>query len=154
MATSKKTVNQAAEEKEIETVTETPVQPTSDDELQVVGVPYKTLLRWRKTIDAEIERQRKEIEEDFKKRTFQEAEALGLSVHKVFGIANTEASEVPAEEGKTKRKRADSGVKAEPFYQNPNDASQVAYKRGLRPKWMKDLLAQGVTLESLRIKQD
>ncbi|WP_130470521.1 H-NS family nucleoid-associated regulatory protein [Candidatus Magnetaquicoccus inordinatus] len=154
MAASKKTVSQAAEEKEIKPVAEAPVPPTYEEELQVVGVPYKTLLKWRKSIDAEIERQKKQIEEDFRKKTLLEAEALGLSINKVFGIANTEAAEIPVEEGKTKRKRTDAGVKATPFYQNPNDASQVASRRGLHPKWMRDLLAEGVPIESLIIKND
>jgi DNA-binding protein H-NS len=41
-----------------------------------------------------------------------------------------------------RKKRADSGVKQEPYYRDPNDHSKTAGKRGRNPAWLVGLIEE------------
>jgi len=52
---------------------------------------------------------------------------------------------------KAKGKAAGTGRKIAPKYRNPNNPAEVWTGRGVSPKWVRDLLAQGMTKEQLLI---
>lgn len=56
-----------------------------------------------------------------------------------------------AKKGKAKAKPAATGRKVPPKYRNPNNPAEVWTGRGVSPKWVRDLLAQGMTKEQLLI---
>lgn len=89
----------------------------------------------------EAERLIKQKEKDAKRELInqfkQQAAALGLTLEEVMGTAP-----------KTTRR---SGGKVPPKYRNPNNAEQTWTGRGKQPIWVRELLAQGRSLESFTI---
>ncbi|MBC8444257.1 H-NS histone family protein [Candidatus Woesearchaeota archaeon] len=51
-----------------------------------------------------------------------------------------------------RKARSDAGVKQAPYYRNPDDHSQVAFKRGKKPGWMRELIDSGMKIEVLMIE--
>ncbi len=50
------------------------------------------------------------------------------------------------------RRTARRGMKVPPKYQDPNDPSRQWTGRGMQPAWIRELIAQGCSLEDLAIK--
>lgn len=50
------------------------------------------------------------------------------------------------------RRTARSGMKVPPKYQDPNDPLRQWTGRGMQPAWVRDLIAQGYSLQDLAIK--
>jgi len=50
------------------------------------------------------------------------------------------------------RRTGRSGMKVPPKYQDPNDPSKQWTGRGMQPAWVRDLIAQGYSLQDLAIK--
>ncbi len=62
------------------------------------------------------------------------------------------------EEVKRRRKLAQSyrqlSERGGPVYRNPSNSAETWTGRGRQPKWVRDALASGASLEALRIDQD
>lgn len=61
------------------------------------------------------------------------------------------AAEHGAADGRTNG-AADGRSKVKPKYRNPNDPTQTWAGRGVKPRWMQALLAQGASMEDFRIE--
>ncbi len=82
------------------------------------------------------------------------AKAEGYTVDELFGTARMvrEKSGMPAKKAAAK-KSSQKGVKVEPKYRNPADATQTWAGRGMPPKWLAAELAKGRKLEDFAIKK-
>lgn len=65
------------------------------------------------------------------------AESLGMSVEALMSVKTHKPSDAPKKVGTT--------------YRDPADQTKVWHGMGARPQWFKDLLASGLSLDSLRV---
>lgn len=81
------------------------------------------------------------------------AKSAGYSLAEVFGEAKQsrqgKASRVTKGAG-----RKSSGGKVPPKYRNPEDETQTWTGRGRQPKWVAEAIANGSSLDALRITSD
>ncbi|WP_193771268.1 H-NS family nucleoid-associated regulatory protein [Candidatus Magnetaquicoccus inordinatus] len=113
--------------------------------------PYDVLVKLKERIEKEMDRQREKAIADLKKEMTEKAKALGVSIQFVLNVSSSTS---PAEGVTPKKKRADAGIKQEPYYVNPQNSGEFAFKRGKKPTWFDQLVKSGVDPETLRIKND
>ncbi len=75
----------------------------------------------------------------------------GLTLQDLVKTDPAPATSRGAKKAKAKAKAPSTGRKVAPKYWNPNDHSQVWTGRGVSPKWVRDLMAQGMTKEQMLI---
>ena len=98
---------------------------------------FASLIELRRQIDEEIGR-RKAVEiENLRAKVAESANALGVSVHELFGL--------PPAKRETKHARGRQPAQ----YRGPNGEEWSG--RGPSPQWLKQLLARGRTKENFRI---
>lgn len=78
------------------------------------------------------------------------AEAEGYSIAELFGGATGVSSPAAAKAPRTTTKGRKLG-KVEPKYRNPANAAETWSGRGMQPKWLAALTAQGRSLEEFAI---
>lgn len=89
-----------------------------------------------KSIDKELKRREIEKRRNVKAQIRELAASLGMTPEEVLGIESA--------------KKATYKV---PKYQNPDNPEQTWTGKGKRPAWLKEALAQGKSLEDLRVSQ-
>lgn len=81
----------------------------------------------------------------------------GFTLQDLVGSGSASSAARPARKGKAaakpKAKAAAAGRKVPPKYRNPNNPAEVWTGRGVSPKWVRDLMAQGMTKEQMLIPQ-
>lgn len=104
---------------------------------QLSNMNIEDLIAIRNEAERLIKRKEKDAKKDLINQFKQQAAALGLTLEEVMGTAP-----------KTTRR---SRGKVPPKYRNPNNAEQTWTGRGKQPVWVRELLAQGRSLESFTI---
>lgn len=107
------------------------LQALSDDELEALIQEAREIVRNRK------ETQRREAIDEIQRLAVEH----GLNV------------DIKQRGTRGRRARKSNGPRA-PKYRNPDDPQQTWSGIGPKPKWLKDSLAQGRTLEELEIPED
>lgn len=116
------------------------------------SMSLEALVALNEKISRDIETQKAKRIADFKKEVKEKASALGVSVEEIFSIASASSPVTAVDSTRKRARRSDAGMKQEPYYFNPSNPEQTAFKKGLKPAWLKALIAQGVDIESLKIK--
>lgn len=79
----------------------------------------------------------------------------GFTLQDLVGAGSASPAARPARKGKgaakPKAKATSTGRKVAPKYRNPNNHAEVWTGRGVSPKWVRDLMAQGMTKEQMLI---
>lgn len=89
----------------------------------------------------------------------QEVQRAGEQIQAMAAALDMTVSELLEQTGvlnqKSKKTKgaASSGVKGQPLYRNPEDASKTWTGRGRQPGWVENHLEKGGKLEDLRIKE-
>lgn len=96
------------------------------------------LIALKAQADNLIKAKEKDAKRDLINSFKQQAAAAGFTLDELFGGAAP----------KTTRR---SSGKVAPKYRNPNNASQTWTGRGKQPIWVREILAQGRSLESIAI---
>jgi DNA-binding protein H-NS len=103
--------------------------------MNVQRLSFEELLDLKDQVDRAIDRQAAKQKSDLEQR-----------LAKLSGIMGK-----PARAARANGKGPLAGRKAEPKYRNPNDRSQTWAGRGLQPRWMRELVAQGHDPEEFAI---
>jgi DNA-binding protein H-NS len=75
----------------------------------------------------------------------------GLSLQDLVKAGPSGPGPRAAKKGKAKAKGGSTGRKIAPKYRNPNNHAEVWTGRGVSPKWVRELMAQGMTKEQMLI---
>jgi DNA-binding protein H-NS len=95
----------------------------------------------------ELEELRAELDQAIEVQRATEAKRIGDEIKAKAEAAGLDVKDVLAALGKTKKR---SSVKAK--YQHPTNMKLTWSGRGKKPKWLKELVEQGKSLDSLLIK--
>ncbi|QLG89542.1 H-NS histone family protein [Chitinibacter bivalviorum] len=104
--------------------------------MELSNFDYQQLVELRAQVDVELVRRKEQEKSRILQQLQSAAAASGFTVAELLG-------EVSGKKG------AKKPVKAQ--YANPADASQTWTGRGRKPQWVHDALANGATLDSIRI---
>ena len=107
----------------------------------LIEKPLKDLLVLQERLNAAIERKKTTEKTDLAKQLRELARANGFELEDLVAV-NVK---------KDRKPRENSGQKAEPKYRNPNNSEQMWSGRGLKPKWLQQLIDGGASLESFKI---
>ena len=105
-----------------------------------------------KQLNSVINKAQKELEKKKSKQNkavIAEIKKLASSIGMTVTLTEKTSSAVSAKKKTAAPKRQTK--KVAPKYRNPSDASQTWTGRGLKPKWLKELLDQGRTLDEFTI---
>ncbi len=108
--------------------------------LELSDYSFDALLALKKEIDSEVESRKAREIQVLRAKVAESAQALGVSVHELFGL-----SQEPAKR-ETKHPRGKQPAR----YRGPNGEEWSG--RGPSPRWMKPFLAKGKTKADFLIK--
>lgn len=119
----------------------------SEEELAALG----------RLIEQELGERRDQKRKDFFASIRSQAQQLGVAPDELAAELARKparaATERHAADGRSGALNgADGRARVKPKYRNPNNPSQTWAGRGVRPRWMQALLAQGSSLEDFRIE--
>jgi DNA-binding protein H-NS len=103
--------------------------------VNVQRLSFEELLELKEQVDRAVERQAAKQRSDLEQRLAKLSSVMGK----------------PARAASANGKSPLAGRRAEPKYRNPNDRSQTWAGRGLQPRWMRELVAQGHDPEEFAI---
>ncbi len=107
------------------------------------------------SIERELRERRSQRRKDFFATIRAQAQALGVAPEELAAELARQpargASERRAVQGRGSTNGVDGRAKVAPKYRNPNNPSQTWAGRGVKPRWMQALLAQGANMEDFRI---
>jgi DNA-binding protein H-NS len=104
--------------------------------MELSNLDYQQLVELRAQLDVELVRRKEQEKVRILSQLQSAAAASGFTVAELLGEVSS-------------KKGAKKPVKAQ--YANPSDASQTWTGRGRKPQWVHDALANGATLDSIRI---
>ena len=107
----------------------------------LIEKPLKDLLVLQERLNAAVERKKSTERVDFAKHLRELAKANGFELEDLAAIKVK----------KDRKPRENSDQKAEPKFRNPNNSEQMWSGRGLKPKWLQQLIDGGASLESFKI---
>lgn len=107
----------------------------------LIEKPLKDLLALQTKVVKAIDLRRDTEKLDLAKKIQQMAAESGFTLEELSKI------KIKGE----RKQRPDAGKKAEPKYRNPNKFEQTWSGRGLKPKWLQQLIDDGASLESFKI---
>ncbi|HCD26575.1 MAG TPA: DNA-binding protein [Gammaproteobacteria bacterium] len=90
----------------------------------------------------------KDLNAELERRATTEKQLLIAEIRDKAESLNIPVSDLFKEVAKTPRKR---GGSVKPKYRNPGDKTQTWTGRGLKPRWVRDLLDSGKSLEDIAI---
>ena len=90
----------------------------------------------------------KDLNAEIERRATTEKQLLIAEIRDKAESLNIPVSDLFKEVAKTPRKR---GGSVKPKYRNPGDKTQTWTGRGLKPRWVRDLLDSGKSLEDIAI---
>lgn len=119
----------------------------SEEELAALGA----------LIERELAGRRDQRRKDFFASIRTQAQALGVAPEELAAELGRKpvrgAVAARAGDGRaSSRDGADGRAKVKPKYRNPGNPSQTWAGRGVKPRWMQALLAQGSTMEDFKIE--
>jgi DNA-binding protein H-NS len=107
-------------------------------------------------IERELAGRRDQKRKDFFASMRSQAQALGVAPEELAAELGRKPARVAAErrpEGRgSTRNGGDGRATVKPKYRNPENPSQTWAGRGVKPRWMQALIAQGSTMEDFRIE--
>jgi DNA-binding protein H-NS len=103
--------------------------------VNVQRLSFEELVELKEQVDRAVERQAAKQRSDLERRLAKLSSVMGK----------------PARAASANAKSPLAGRRAEPKYRNPNDRSQTWAGRGLQPRWMRELVAQGHDPEEFAI---
>lgn len=108
-------------------------------------------------IEQELAGRREQKRRDFFASMRSQAQALGVAPEELAAELGRKPGRATAErrasEGRgSTHNGADGRATVKPKYRNPHNPSQTWAGRGVKPRWMQALLAQGSSMEEFRIE--
>src|SRR5262245_34214576 len=112
-------------------------------------------------IERELAGRRDQKRKDFFASIRSQAQALGVAPAELAaelarkpgrGASEPRAAAASSMASSGKRSAGDGRATVAPKYRNPNNPSQTWAGRGVKPRWMQALIAQGSTMEEFRIE--
>ncbi|MBF0341074.1 MAG: H-NS histone family protein [Magnetococcales bacterium] len=110
------------------------------------NMTYDQLVALQAKIRQDIEAQKMKMLIALRAEFHEKASAHGFTLEEVLGTSSDGSTGT-----RTRSKRSDAGIKQEPYYQNPADPTQTAFRKGKKPAWLQALIDQGVDIETLKI---
>lgn len=107
-------------------------------------------------VERELAVRREQKRKDFFASMRSQAQALGVAPEELaaeLGRKPARASvERRAADGRAGQRNGDGRATVKPKYRNPENPSQTWAGRGVKPRWMQALIAQGSSMEDFRIE--
>lgn len=113
--------------------------------IDLIPLSFAELAELRDAVTREIEVRRTNAILEARSEVQRLAKSVGLTVEELVAVKPNQP--------KTKKQKAQTETKTKTIYRHPTAAHLLWTGRGRKPRWIQELEAQGVTLESMQTSE-